>query len=118
LSNIKLLHADIVLTKFPFTDLSSFSVRPALVVSNGLIGEDVILIAISSVVRGIILASTDFILPTTHPDFSSTGLKVSSVLRTHKLFTVHHSVIVRRLGLISPNIQLEVDKLLRLVLVL
>ena len=116
MSNVKLLRGDIVLTKFPFTDLSSFSVRPALVVSNGLIGEDIVLIAISSVVRGIVLASTDFILPTTHPDFLPTGLKVSSVLRTHKLFTVHYSVIVRRLGFISSNVQLEVDKLLHFVL--
>jgi len=43
---------DVVLTQFPFTDLTCASVRPALVVSQGLIGQDVVLACISSVVRG------------------------------------------------------------------
>jgi mRNA interferase MazF len=116
LSTVKLSKGDVVLTKFPFTDLSGVSVRPALVISPSVIGEDVVLTAISSVVRGVGVASTDFVLPTTHPDFSLTGLRVSSVVRTHKLFTVQTSVVVRRLGLISPAIQLEIDKLLHIVL--
>jgi len=43
---------DVVLTQFPFTDLTGASVRPALVVSQGLIGQDVVVAGISSVVRG------------------------------------------------------------------
>lgn len=52
---------DIVLTRFPFTDLTGSAVRPALVVSQGLIGGDVIVAGISSVVRGAI-SSTDCIV--------------------------------------------------------
>jgi mRNA interferase MazF len=103
---------DVVLTQFPFTDLSGTAVRPALVVSPGLIGQDLILAAISSVIRGG-LAPTDCLVDTTHPEFRLTGLRVTSVIRLHKLATVEHAVIVRRLGHIGPQIQGEVDKLLR-----
>jgi mRNA interferase MazF len=54
-----LSRGDVVLTRFPFTDLTGASLRPALVVSPGQIGEDVVLVAISSVVRGL-HASTDY----------------------------------------------------------
>ena len=46
-----LSRGDVVLTRFPFTDLTGASLRPALVVSPGQIGEDVVLVAVSSVVR-------------------------------------------------------------------
>jgi mRNA interferase MazF len=106
---------DVVLTQFPFTDLTGASVRPALVVSQGLIGQDLVLAGISSVVRGA-LASTDYTVDTTHPEFPLTGLRVTSVLRLHKLVAVEHTVVIRRLGRIGPQLQAEADRLLRVVL--
>ena len=110
-----LSRGDIVLTRFPFTDLTGSSLRPALVVSAGQIGQDIVLIGISSVVRGAFVPS-DYVVDTTHSEFGSTGLRVTSVVRTHKLVTVERSVIVRRLGVIGPQLQAEVDRLLRVVL--
>ena len=79
-----LSRGDVVLTRFPFTDLSGASLRPAVVVSDGQIGDDILLVAISSVVRGG-LVPTDLTVSTTHPEFARTGLQVTSVIRTHKL---------------------------------
>ena len=110
-----LSRGDVVLTRFPFTDLTGASLRPALVVSPGQIGQDIVLVAISSVVRSA-LAPTDYIVDTTHPEFALTGLRVTSAFRLHKLATVERSVIVRRLGRIGPQLQAEVDRLLRVVL--
>src|SRR4051794_10042161 len=104
-----------VLTRFPFTDLTGSSVRPALIVSQGPIGQDFVLAGISSVVRGA-LASTDLRVDAAHPGFPLTGLRVTSVIRLHKLAAVEQSVIVRRLGHVGPQLQAEVDKLLRTVL--
>ena len=110
-----LARGDVVLTPFPFTDLTGASLRPALVVSSGVLGEDIVLAGISSVVRGAI-APTDYAIDTTHPEFAQTGLRVTSVIRLHKLVTVERTVILRRLGRIGPQSQAEVDRLLRVVL--
>jgi mRNA interferase MazF len=110
-----LSRGDVVLTRFPFTDLTGASLRPALVVSPGQIGEDVVLVAISSVVRGTRIP-TDYIVDTSHPEFPLTGLRVTSVCRLHKLATVERTVIVRRLGHIGPQQQSEIDRLLPAVL--
>ena len=38
-----LSRGDVVLTRFPFTDLTGASHRPAVVVSRGQIGQDIVL---------------------------------------------------------------------------
>src|SRR3712207_4451181 len=106
---------DVLLTRFPWTDLKGTSIRPALVLSQGLIGQDVILAAISSVVRSFPVP-TDYLLDTSHPEFGSTGLKLSSVIRLHKLVTVEESLLIRKLGTIGAQTQADVDQLLRQML--
>ncbi len=115
MSRSALSRGEIVLTRFPFTDLTGFSLRPALVVSAGMIGRDIILAAISSIVRKS-LSPTDCVVETTHGEFKQTGLRTSSVIRLHKLVTVEQKVIVRRLGRVGPQLSAEVDKLLRVAL--
>jgi mRNA interferase MazF len=110
---LTLSRGEIVLTRFPFTDLSGSKVRPALIVSPTPVGRDVILAAISSVMRTA-LSPTDLVISLGHPEFPSTGLRVDSVVRLHKLFTVEQGVIVRRLGRIGPLLQADVDRPLAL----
>ena len=69
---------------------------------------------ISSVVRGA-LAPTDYTVDATHPEFPLTGLRVTSVLRRHKLATVERAIFARRLGRVGPQLQAAVDSLLRVV---
>ncbi len=102
---------EVVLTRFPFTDLSGSAVRPALVVSPGLIGDDLILAGISSVVRGPI-SVMDLRVNAAHPEFGLTGLRLTSVIRLHKLVTVEYSLIIRRLGKLGPQLLQDADTLL------
>jgi mRNA interferase MazF len=97
-----LSRGDVVLTRFPCTDLTGDALRPAVVVSQGHMGQDIVLSAISSVVRGA-LAPTDSTVESTHPEFALTGLRVTSVLRMHTLAAVERSVIGRRLGRLGPQ---------------
>src|SRR4051812_25382204 len=97
-----LARGDVVLTPFPFTDLQGQPVRPALVVSQGVIGQDVILAGISSVVRGSAVPS-DHLLQSGDPEFPMTGLRVTSVIRLHKLVTIDVALLLRRLGRIGPR---------------
>ena len=82
----------IVLTRFPFTDLSGDKRRPALVVSRDNDRRpDLVVAFITSVPRaGVDMAPLD-------PD-PGTGLKVPSVVRFDKLATLDRSVIAGRLG--------------------
>ena len=106
---------DVVLTQFPFSDLTGAKLRPAVVVAQGSIGQDVVLVAVSSAVRGA-LAPTDYLIERTHSEFPLTGLRVTSVLRSHKIVAVERSVVARRLGRLGPELQAQLDRLLRAVL--
>lgn len=98
-------------TPFPFTDLSGKKVRPAIVLS--LVERDIVLTFISSVASTEALSVNDYLLPENHPDFHRTGLKKTSIFKMHKLLTLDRSMILRRLGKVSEQIQKELDERLK-----
>lgn len=104
---VVLFRGDIVLVPFPFTDLSSSKVRPALIVN--LLGADVLVAFISSVVPTPPLLPTDFVLERSHPDFPKTGLKTAAAFKLGKLICLDQSLILRKLGRVSPALQRELD---------
>jgi len=106
-SSISMDKKTIVLTKFPFTDLSSTKRRPAVIISKVTDSEpDVIVSFISSVIPEN-PKETDYILETTHKDFNSTGLKKTSVFKMDKLATLEKSIFTGELGTISDDIYQE-----------
>jgi mRNA interferase MazF len=110
--SLVLHRGDIVLVPFPFTDLSGQKLRPAIIVSPDPVGEDVLLAFISSV-KPVEPDPTEYILETTPPAFASAGLKIASVFKMGKLATLHHSLILRRLGQVIPVLQNELDAALK-----
>lgn len=93
----------IVLTRFPFTDLSGDKRRPALVVSrDNHRRTDLVVCFITSV-------------PRTEPDMVpiaptvGTGLKVPSVVRFDKLATLNPAVIAGKLG-DAPAVWLDTNR--------
>lgn len=108
-----MIRGPLVLTPFPFTDLSGSKIRPAVVVSQtDRPGVDVILAFISSVLPPTPLA-TDLTLDLSHVDFPATGLKVSSVIRCDKLATVDRRVVLGQLGTLSVAFQQALNQRLR-----
>lgn len=103
----------VVLLPFPFDDLSATKVRPAVCLTDP-IGpyEHVILAFITSRVPEVLL-DTDVMLTPERPGYEETGLRVSSVLRLHRLMTVAGSLIRRELGVLSSEMQTEVGGTLR-----
>jgi mRNA interferase MazF len=104
---------DIVLVPFPFTDLTTEKLRPAVIISVDPRRIDVIIAFIFSVVSPGELSETDYLLHQDNPDFVKTGLKKTSTFRMRKLLTIERSRIIRRLGRVSPAIQKELDIRLR-----
>jgi mRNA interferase MazF len=108
----------VVLIRYPFTDLTSAKVRPALVLTpDHLLPrlDDVLCLFISSAMPDDLLP-TDFMLESGHPSFSKTGLKRRSVLRTHKLALLHKALVLRVLGAGDPSLMYEVNQRLRVAL--
>ncbi len=101
----------VVLVRYPFTDLSTTKVRPAVVVTSNLLlpqMEDVLCLFVSSVMPGELLP-TDFVLEPGHPAFPATGLRLRSVFRTHKLALLHRDLVLRVLGWLTPALMEQID---------
>lgn len=97
----------IVLTPFPYTDLSGAKLRPVLLLrqaSNGF--DDWLVCMVSSQIQQA-EAGFDELIETNHSDFVATGLKVSSVLRLSRLAVLDGALLIGRIGTI------EDDRLLR-----
>lgn len=85
----------VILVNFPFTDLLSFKVRPALVLASH--GEDVIILGIfSKVPEG--LQPSWVKIDQHEADFRQTGLKKTSIIKTEKITVLHKSLIKRKIG--------------------
>ncbi|MBE9111227.1 type II toxin-antitoxin system PemK/MazF family toxin [Nodosilinea sp. LEGE 07298] len=90
----------IVLVNFPFTDLSQTKLRPAIVLWINPRGGDVVVCAITSqkIDR---LDEDEFKLDAGDPEFSKTGLRVSSKVKTTRIATLNRQLVTRKLGDLS-----------------
>jgi mRNA interferase MazF len=94
----------IVLTPFPFTDLSTSKRRPAIILSaDNEKKTDVVVAYISSKITDH-LTETDYLLRSTDKNFSDTGLLKDSVFKLNKLVTVDKSLFTGELGFVSKEI--------------
>lgn len=108
----------IILTPFPFTNLSGSKPRPAIVVSESENdGPDVIPAFISSVFHSS-LQPTDELLLSSDSEFASTGLKKTSVFKMSKLATIEKSIIYGEIGEASAVLQERLDAKLKIALAL
>mgnify|MGYP001571156402 CR=1 FL=1 len=113
---VDLGRGSVVLVAFPFTDLSATKIRPALVLSAEELHRsrrDVILAAISSVVRGKEADPTAVALAKGSEAFSGSGLRVTSLVDCGKLVTVQGTLVLKRLGGLGPIAMRRVDAALR-----
>jgi mRNA interferase MazF len=115
MDNLSMTKYKVVLVPFPFDDLSTNKVRPAVCLTDPITEHrHVVLAFITSRVPDTPLA-TDLVLDENQPDFSATGLRVSSTLQLHRLMTVTTTLIRRELGQLSPQIQTQVEQRLRIL---
>jgi len=99
----------VVLVNFPFTDLQSSKVRPALVLTTR--GDDTIILGIFSKVPEVIQESWIKIDELSR-DFNRTGLKKASIIKTEKITVVHRSLIRKELGHLSTELTQRVKETL------
>jgi mRNA interferase MazF len=103
----------VVLVPFPFDDLSSSKVRPAVCLTDETKPHKHIVLAFITSRVSQNPSDTDFVINSNDSDFSQTGLKVSSTIRLHRLMTISSIIIKRELGKLSKNQQKEIEDRLR-----
>lgn len=94
---------DIVLIRFPQTDLQAGKLRPALIVATAPGRHPDLLLALISSRTYQAIPDFDELIDVYDQDYTGSGLKVRSVVRLTRLATVETSVINARLGRISSE---------------
>ena len=94
---------DIVLIRFPQSDLQIGKLRPALIIAVAPGRHaDMLIAQITSQVHQAI-PNFDKLIETADSDYANSGLKVRSAVRIARLVSVESSVINARLGVYRPN---------------
>jgi len=107
---------EIYLAHFPFGDMPGMKLRPVLLLTGTLGSIPEVLVAYISSVTPAQLLPSDLILDPNKSEYRSTGLKITSVLRLHKLATIHSSSLARSLGTLdAPTFAIVASKLKHLL---
>ena len=85
---------EVVLVRYPFSNLSGSKVRPAIVVNAPHSSQDVIVVPLTSKVSPLLVG--EFALA----DWSKAGLNVSSAAK-RGLYTLHQTLVVKSIGQLS-----------------
>ena len=87
---------DVILVKYPFTDLSSIKIRPAIIISESHPSEDYFIVPLTSRIDN--LLAGEFILE----DWKSAGLNVKSAVK-RGIFTISKGLIIKKIGNLSSK---------------
>jgi mRNA interferase MazF len=91
---------DVILVRYPFSDLSSSKVRPAVVVNAPHSSQDLPIVPLTSKVES--LLEGEFVLF----EWSAAGLNVSTAAK-RGLYTVHESLVIKVIGkLVDVDVEL------------
>lgn len=98
----------IVLVPFPYSDLSGTKRRPVLIVSNDSYNKafnDVLVCVITSNLR-----KDDYSVTLSNDDLEIGVLPESSVVKSHKLFTIHKDKIIKTFSLVKEEFFAQVNE--------
>ena len=97
---------DIVLVRYPFSDLSSAKVRPAVVVNAPHSSQDVFIVPLTS--KTISLLAGEFVLA----DWAAAGLNLPTAAK-RGLYTVHPTFIAKLVGRLTAADAARLERSLR-----
>lgn len=95
---------DILLFRFPHSDLGAGKLRPALLIKKIPGDFDDCLVCMISTQTRHQIPELEIVLPENMPGFDKTGLKKESLIRTSRLAVVHASVFVGKLGTLPAEV--------------
>ena len=92
-----LVKGDVVVLPFPFSDLSSNKRRPALVIADGEYGDVILCQITSKAKKGIETVELNI------KDFEEGTLKITSYVRSRKIFTADLGLVLYKAGKIKKE---------------
>jgi mRNA interferase MazF len=98
---------DVILVRYPFSDLSSSKVRPAVVVNTPHVSQDLIITPLTSKTGRLLKA--EFVLS----EWAKAGLNVSTAVK-RGFYTVHESLIMKRIGKLTIADVEQLEKSIRI----
>jgi len=98
---------EVVLVRYPFSDLSGSKIRPAVILNAPDVSKDVFILPLTS--KTMPLLSGEFVLK----NWSQAGLNVETAVK-RGIYTVHHDLIVQRVGNLSGSDLKGIEDALRL----
>ncbi|MDO8281011.1 MAG: type II toxin-antitoxin system PemK/MazF family toxin [Thermodesulfovibrionia bacterium] len=105
---------DIILVSIPFTDLTSQKKRPAIIISSDTYNEtneDIVVVALTSNIE-----PRNYAIPLNTGDLEEGVLKVTSMIRADKIYTLNKSIIIKTFGRVKPDILLKIkDSIFKLI---
>ena len=110
-SHMRAKRGEIWLLRFPFTDLSTTKLRPAVVWA--VFGEDALVVGVFSRIPTRPLRDTWVLIEKGTQDFAQTGLIKTSLVKAEKLAIVHYSVLQRKLGHMPPSLMSRIEVALK-----
>lgn len=110
-SQMRAKRGEVWLLRFPFTDLSTTKLRPAVVWA--VFGEDALVVGVFSRAPTRPLRETWVLVEKGTRDFAQTGLVKTSMVKAEKLAIVHCSVLQRRLGHVPSSLMSRIEAALK-----
>jgi mRNA interferase MazF len=93
---------EVILVRYPFSDLSGSKIRPAVIVNSPHISKDVFILPLTSKTTS--LLAGEFILK----GWSQAGLNVETAVK-RAIYTVHQNLIAQRVGKLSDSDLKDLD---------
>lgn len=107
---VRFIKGEVVVVPFPFSDLSQFKRRPAIVITD-LTGDDLILCQITS--QSIF---DKYAIPLSDDDFQKGSLKKKSNIRPNRIFTADSHIILYKVGRIRDDkIKEVINKIIQII---
>jgi mRNA interferase MazF len=97
---------EIVLVRYPFSDLTNFKVRPAVVVNSQHVSKDLFIVALTSKTQSLITG--EFVLS----EWQNAGLNVATALK-RGVFTIHEKLVLKTVGALGTTDAENLEKSLR-----
>lgn len=99
MNGTKYKQREIVLVPFPYSDLSSNKRRPVLIVSNDSYNQNFQDVVVSVITSN--LHKDSYSVALESEDLEIGVLPESSIVKAHKLFTIHQDKIIRKFSMVK-----------------